>query len=1278
MKIGAAMLASHVRMLKKTGESLGFEIIGFGNYDPSEGLESPEEAMARMENVDVILIQRHNDVVHDELFWDGVEKIAEKMGKSIPVISLGRDPARWIVSTVKPEIVATCQAYILYNGEKNYEGMLRYVAKNVLGKEIDTFPPEPVPWEGIYHPRSPSYFTGVKEYLRWYDWKDAPWIGFIMSRHAWVQQNTAIEDALIAALEAEGMNVIPVFTYSMKDSELGSRSPGEVIQDYFMADGRPLVDGIIRGVNNFLNSTYTNYQKTEVAANGIELLRSMGVPMFQPILASYKTVAEWEASDGLTDDVAWAVAMPEFEGSIDPIIIGSRTDHGGDDQYREPIPERCASLAKRIKAWIALRNKPAGTKRVAFILHNSPCAGLEASVGGAASLDSLESVAAVLKRMAAAGYSVEAPESGKALIDEILKKKALSEFRWTTAESIVSNGGALDLLDLNTYRGWFDALSPGVRDRVCEAWGRPPGELKDGIPPAMLYDGKIIISGVSFGNAVVCVQPKRGCAGARCDGQVCKILHDPAVPPTHQYIATYRYLREVFKADVLVHVGTHGNLEFLPGKGVGLSKDCFPDICMADMPHLYIYNADNPPEGTIAKRRSNAVLVDHMQTVLMQGGLYDGLEELDRLLGEYETARYDKARAHALSHLILASIERNNLNTEIRLTPDMPVDEVMTRTHEALSRIRNTRIQSGMHVFGHLPQGEKRVEFINEVMRFETGDESLRNTVARIMGVSLSETLAHQGEISPSLGVSNGVVLERIDRACKALIRMFLAREPITPMMVEEKLDMPVSPEFIPSIEKLGARAIDIDGRIEASDEIGSLLSGFEGRYIPSGPSGLVTRGRDDVLPTGRNFYSLDPFRVPTKAASMVGWRLADTLLDKHLKDKGEYPENVAFYWMCSDIMYADGEGLAQMLYLLGTRPVWRPNGRVGGFEVIPLAELGRPRIDITVRVSGITRDNFSGCIELLDEAIQAVASLEEPPEMNYPRKHSLSNVDSGVAADWRDATLRIFASKPGTYGSGVNLAVYASAWKDEKDLADIFIYWNGYAYGKGVPGKEARQGFVNSLKTVNATFNKVVSDEKDLFGCCCYFSNQGGMTAAARNLSGKDVKAYYGDTREPEHVEVRDLSDEIRRVVRTKLLNPKWIEGMKEHGYKGAGDIMKRVGRVYGWEASTGEVDDWVFDDITKTFVLDEVNRKFFEENNPYALEEIARRLLEANQRGLWDTDPELLEQLKSTYLEIEGWMEECAGDGEYQGGAIDILTSGEVEGWGERMKVALDGLHR
>ncbi len=330
----------------------------------------------------------------------------------------------------------------------------------------------------------------------------------------------------------------------------------------------------------------------------------------------------------------------------------------------------------------------------------------------------------------------------------------------------------------------------------------------------------------------------------------------------------------------------------------------------------------------------------------------------------------------------------------------------------------------------------------------------------------------------------------------------------------------------------------------------------------------------------------------------------------------------------------------------------------------------------MTVRVSGITRDNFPNCVELLDEAIQAVAALPEDPAQNLVRRHSLELLDTmaanpGDAAAWRQATYRIFSSQPGTYSAGTQLAVYASAWQEEKDLAQVFLFWNSYAYGKDVFGEPAAPSLAHALSHASVTYNKAVSDEYDLFGCCSYFGTHGGLTAAARHLSGKEVQTYYGDTRDPEQVTVRRLSEEIRRVARAKLLNPKWIDGMKNHGYKGAGEISKRVGRVYGWEATTQEVDDWIFDDITRTFVLNKENREFFRQENPWALEEIARRLLEAEQRGLWQADPEVLEQLKHLYLEIEGWLEESMGEvaGSFQGGAIDVVTAEEVESWKKAM---------
>ncbi|MDD1727583.1 MAG: cobaltochelatase subunit CobN, partial [Methanospirillum sp.] len=886
----------------------------------------------------------------------------------------------------------------------------------------------------------------------------------------------------------------------------------------------------------------------------------------------------------------------------------------------------------------------------------NPCASAEASIGGGAHLDTLATVARILKKMHEAGYQVQYPESGEELIRTVLDKKAMSEFRWTTVQDIVFNGGVLMSMEMDTFSAYFSKLPQKVQEKVTATWGEAPGL-------SMVLDGKILITGLSFGNATVHVQPKRGCYGSRCDGQVCKILHDPECPPPHQYLATYYWIERIFNADVIVNVGTHGNLEFLPGKGLGLSENCFPDVSIGTTPHLYIYNADNPPEGTIAKRRGYATLVDHLQTVMTEGGLYEGLEELDLLLGQYETSKLDPARSHVLQHLIRDAVAQVNLDKDIHLTGDMTLEEIVRRSHEALSKIRNTQIPSGMHIFGELPEGEKRCDFINAIIRYDSGDPSPRRTVARLHGYDLTELLRNQDGYSDELGLSNGAILEQLEQKTKNFIRAVIENS-LGSYDTWFGYQIPADDER--ELDLIRNRILDINERINASKEIESLFNGFSGGHIPAGPSGLISRGHEEVLPTGRNFYSLDPYQVPTKAAWRVGQRLAESVLNKYLREEGKLPESVAFYWMAGDIMSADGEMYAQLFALIGVEPVWESNGRVKKFTITPLEVLGRPRIDITVRASGLIRDNFSNCYELVDEAIQAVAALDEPDDLNFVRKHARESMDQNQSS-WRDATLRIFSSKPGTYHNGVDLAVYASAWKDEADLAEMFVAWNGYALAKESPGRAAHEQFASNLSKVSVTFNKVQSDEYDLLGCCCYFGTHGGITAAARYYSGKEVRPYYGDTREPEQIEVRDLSDELRRVVRTKLLNPKWIEGMKEHGYKGAGDIMRRVTHVYGWEASTQEVDDWIFDDIAKTFVNDDEMRQFFEENNPYALEEIARRLLEAEQRGLWEADPQVLEELKSNYLEIESWMEDKIGEGDYQGGSVDIYTRDDIEAWGD-----------
>ena len=1293
MKMGSIMWGSYISPLVQANKELDWLELNLRSLRDLEDVGVREDFLAYLrQEADVLLLFPATNSI-----WDELVPYIEEIRKVVPTIAFGYDPSVWACSTVQPEVTATVHRYLTIGGKENSQNALKYIAREVLGVDVEVNPPQDVALQGIYYPGADSCFAGTEEFLSWQKnyRPDQPLVGILFYRSQWVNGNLEVVNALVQEFTRRGINAIPVFSMGSQENDLGAKGNDAVFRHFFFREGKPLIDALV-DLQSFFLVTVPEGSEQEKPMTGKELLKELDIPIFNALITYSRTEEEWrEDSFGLTGpSLVMSVAMPEVNGIIEPIVVGCSTRSydrttGVTVESYEPIFKRVQYLVRRVQKWITLRRKQNFEKKVVFVLHNNPCTGVEASVGGGTNLDTLESVVRIMHRMKAEGYRIEnIPASGEEMVNTIMERKAISDFRWTPISEIVRKGGVLSYISRGQYMKWFETFSPEVKQKMVATWGNPPGEEIDEVPAAMVYDGKIVVTGVQYGNVVVGVQPKRGCAGSRCDGQVCKMLHDPECPPTHQYIATYRYWEEVWGADVIVHVGTHGNLEFLPGKAVGLSESCFSEIAIGTLPHLYIYNADNPPEGTIAKRRSCAVLVNHMQTVMNESGLYEQFSELERFLSEYNEAKgKDPALCHELEQLIRDTIKEANLEREICCQEQQDFDQVVKRAHEILTGLRNSQIQDGLHIFGDIPTGKRRAEYINSILRHDFGeDTSLRRVVCELMGLNYDLVKENPSEWHEGFNKTQGELLVEAQGYAKEFILQFLRsagdgmiseiehKTALSQLAQEILGDKLINVEAVSKLVELREKVLDLNKRIEDSKEIESLLHGFDGGYIESGPSGLITRGRTDVLPTGRNFYSLDPGKIPTKAAWQVGQRLANALIEKHSVDTGRLPENCAMVLFATDVMWTDGEQYSQILYLLGVEPAWLPNGQVKGFRIIPLEELNRPRIDVTLRIGGVTRDCFPSIIDYLDEAIQAVASLDEPIEMNFIRKHTLEQLEQGQPIDetaWQRATTRIFGSRPGTYGSGVNLAVYASAWEEEQDLADIYVLWSGYAYGKGKYGEEAHQQFINQLKSVDLTFNKTATDEYDLFGCSCHFSYYGGLTAAAKAVSGRDVKTYYGDTRDPSQAKVVELAEEINRVVRTKLLNPKWIEGMKRHGYKGASDISKKVGHVYGWEATTQQVDDWVFNEIGRTYLLDEEMRKWFMDKNPWALEEMGRRLLEAHKRQLWDADPEVLEGLKEAYLEIEGGMEELMGEveGEFQGGAIDIKTMNEVASWGAEM---------
>lgn len=1188
---------------------------------------------------DLILLHR---TTHQ--FWDEMVPFVSDL-KDKKIICFGQDPSYWALSTVEPSIVSKVYAYEQNGDSDNLENMFRYLENLFVDDSTGYEEPKSIPWQGIVHPDGDKrIFPTSEEYLDWYGFRDRKLVALIISRSSWISNQHTVEEELIHELEDLGLGVVPIMTNSLHNEESGSLNISECIDLHLIRNGAPIVSALVKMVTFLIGKRPDMDHETSSRLTDGQLA-SMNIPVFQPIISLESSIEEWEVSNGITSDIPWSVTMPEFEGAIEPVMVAATRADGDDHYNRTSIPGRCRRVAERIARRISLAEKDNSEKRVVLLLNNSPCASVEANIGSAAGLDSIASVVNILNGLREAGYAVDVPESPEALTRMFMERKAYSEFRWTSKEMIRDSGGCIYMMRKDEYEAYFSTLSDRVRSQMVSSWGEPPGE-------SMCIDDEILITGLRFGNALVMVQPKRGCMGARCDGTVCKILHDPECPPSHQYLATYHFIRDVFKADAIVHVGTHGTTEFLPGKSIGLSGDCYPDVTIRDVPVFYAYNTDNPSEGSVAKRRIYSTLIGHMQAPTVAGGLYGAFQRLDDIVNEYETSRFDPARAHALQHEILEVMEECGLD-DVPVDHDGDMDQIIADCHDMLSLMRNSRTETGMHVFGSELTVQQTIDVISSIMT-RSGEPSMSTAVASAMGLDYMDLLNNRTEYDMCRGANKGALVETVNKRCNIIIKLALRGADADSILSS------IGSDPIEGLQGYIDRIRDIASRIERSDEIGALVNALNGGFTPAGPSGYISRGRDDILPTGRNFYSLDPRRVPTRSAWRVGTRLADALLDRYVDDEGDYPESVAFQWMTNDIMAADGEMMAEIFSLLGVEPIWNAAGHVETFRVIPQEQLVHPRIDVTARISGILRDTFPDRLDIVDSAIRAVAMLDESDDVNFVAKHVRAEMSTGV--DESEATARLFSSKPGTYASGVNLAVLSGAWTDEKDLAGIYISVNGFAYGGGRNGKESHMQFASALENVSLTFNKVVSDDHDLLGCCCYYSNQGGLTAAARQMSEGKVNTYYGDTREKDAVGVRTLSDEIGRVVRSKLLNPKWIEGMKSHGYKGAADMMKKITRVYGWGASTGEVEDSIFDGIADTYVNDPEMRRFFGNNNPHAAEEISRRLLEAESRGIWDADEQTLDRLRSSYLEIESWMEDLSDGDDIQGGEASMMSPDEL----------------
>jgi cobaltochelatase CobN len=852
-------------------------------------------------------------------------------------------------------------------------------------------------------------------------------------------------------------------------------------------------------------------------------------------------------------------------------------------------------------------------------------------IGNAVGLDTPASAIALLKALRDNGYEIgEVPGvdagDGDALMHALIERGG-QDPDWLTEGQLAGNPIRIPAA---RYRDWFAALPADLADTMVQHWGPPPGELF--LDRSRDPDGEIVVAAMQSGNLVIIVQPPRGFG----ENPVA-IYHDPDLPPSHHYLATYLWLRHEFGAHAVVHLGKHGNLEWLPGKTVGMSADCGTDAALGDLPLIYPFLVNDPGEGTQAKRRAHAVLVDHLIPPMARAESYGDIARLEQLLDEHANiAALDPAKLPAIRQQIWTLMRAAKMDHDLGLAQrpeDDSFDDMLLHVDGWLCEIKDVQIRDGLHILGAAPAGEAQLDLVLAILRARqlfAGEQQLP-------GLRQALGLAEDGSDDRA----------RVDEA-EQRARGLLARLQATgwdaaavPGLIDAAaVDGMTDDPGIAAILRFATHEL-VPRLAGTSHEIDQVLRALDGRYIAAGPSGSPLRGLVNVLPTGRNFYSVDPKAMPSRLAWETGVAMADSLLARYRADHGDWPRSVGLSAWGTSAMRTSGDDIAEILALLGVRPVWDDaSRRVVDLEVIGLAELDRPRIDVTVRISGFFRDAFPHVVTMLDDAVRLVAALDEPHEQNYVRAHAAA--DLAEHGDERRATTRIFGSKPGTYGAGLLQLIDSRNWRDDADLAEVYTAWGGFAYGRELDGRVAVEDMRQQYRRIVVAAKNTDSREHDIADSDDYFQYHGGMVATVRALTGQAPAAYIGDNTRPDAVRTRTLSEETTRVFRSRVVNPRWMAAMRRHGYKGAFEMAATVDYLFGYDATAGVMADWMYEELTAQYVTDPQNRKFLSESNPWALHGMAERLLEAVGRGMWETpDPATLAGLRQVLLEAEGDLE-------------------------------------
>ena len=1159
-----------------------------------------------------------------------------------------RDEGLLEASSVSFETAWSVWRYLREGGADGAEQLLRFIADRCLQLNYAWREPKAVAKAALYQPSS----GGSSHEVTLAQWRNSPLcrksgqpVCLVVFYRSHLQgANTEVVDGLIQALCEKGLNPLPIVVASLKD---------EACITY--------INQMIEQTNAGLMVNTTGFSINR-SPGDLDALSSadidstfVGRPVVLQAMLSSTTEEDWQSqSAGLRSrDVAMQVVLPEMDGRVITRAVGFKTEAQYSERCQLSVirhrlnPERADFVAELARRFCVLRNTPNANKRLALILANYP--NRDGRIGNGVGLDTPASTVRILHRLQASGYPLsEVPADGAALIEAL-------QSGITNAVESLDQRGCGQSIAVEDYLDWFQTLPATLQESVWTRWGAPHQDPK-------CRAGRLMIAGIRLGETFVGIQPERD-LGANPTAT----YHDTELPPPHSYLAFYLWLREHYGVDAVIHVGKHGNLEWLPGKSTALSAECWPDIALGPLPLFYPFIVNDPGEGAQAKRRSQAVIIDHLMPPMARAELYGAMAKLETLTDEYYQALGMDPRREALlrqsiiDHLRQAGIDQE-LSQGISLETGDSDEALLNELDNYLCEIKESQIRHGLHVLGTLPEPTKLAGTLVALLRLPRGAEPAYRGILHNLAVDLGLAAGGQGEAGDFDPLTAGAepwtgprpeVLQTLSDSpwrhgadTRERLEM-LAQQMVLDHVVQGEVTETLAVHYPATTEQCRyARDTLLTALKRGVDmESQSLLDGLSGVFVPPGPSGSPTRGRLDTLPTGRNFFTVDNRSIPSPAAWTLGEKSAQSFIERYLQDNGDYPKSLGMSIWGTAAMRTGGDDIAQALALMGVKPLWSLGSqRVVDVEVIPTMLLGRPRVDVTLRVSGFFRDAFPNVMRLFDAAVQAVVDYHEPGNENtiraavLARQAELEGQGAPRGEARRQASYRLFGSRPGDYGSGLTRMMEKRSWQSRDDLAEAYIQAGAYAYGQASEyGVAARADFEHRLAGMDSVLHNQDNREHDILDSSTYFGFQGGMANASHTLAGSLPQTFHADHANPASPRIRTLKEEINLVVRSRVLNPKWITAMREHGYKGGFEMAATIDALVGYDATTNLIADYQYEQVTDALLTDADNQQFLREKNPSALEDMAEGLLEAIQRGLWEKPGAYTDVLQDLLLDLD-----------------------------------------